>query len=57
MKRRVVTEEMKRQMKNLEEAGHSRKEIALILDVDAATVTRHLGAVRCYRGARIPQAA
>lgn len=52
MKRRFVTEELKRQMTELEAAGKSRKEIAEILDLDPATVTRHLGAVRPYRWLR-----
>lgn len=57
MKRRFVTDDMKREMRRLEAAGKSRKEIAQRLDLDAATVTRHLGPVRQYRGARFPRAA
>lgn len=57
MKRRFVTEEMKAKMRDLEACGKTRKEIARKLDLDAATVTRHLGAVRQYRGLRFPRAA
>lgn len=57
MKRRIVTEDMKQRMKELEAQGASRKEIAILLDLDAATVTRHLGPVRPYRGNRAAQAA
>lgn len=57
MKRRFVTEDMKRRMRELEAGGHSRKAIAQKLDLDAATVTRHLGPVRQYRGLRIGFAA
>ena len=57
MKRRIVTPDMKQRMKELEDKGASRKEIAILLDLDAATVTRHLGPVRAYRGARVQNAA
>lgn len=53
MKRRFVTDELKQQMTELEASGKSRKEIAEILDLDPATVTRHLGPVRQYRGLRL----
>jgi DNA-binding CsgD family transcriptional regulator len=54
MKRRFVTTEMVDEMKRMEAEGRSRKEIAEQMDLDAATVTRHLGAIRQYRGSRIP---
>lgn len=57
MKRRFVTAEMIERMKSLEAAGKTRAEIAQALDVDPATVTRYLGAVRQYRGVRMPSAA
>lgn len=57
MKRRFVTDEVKNKMRELEAAGKTRKEIAKELNLDAASVTRGLGAVRQYRGARIPKAA
>lgn len=53
MKRRLVTEDMKRKMRELELQGKSRAEIAEQLDIDPATVTRHLGPVRVYRNARL----
>lgn len=49
MKRRFVDEELRKEMKRLEDEGKSRAEIAKILDVAPSTVTRELGAVRCYR--------
>lgn len=57
MKRRFVTPEMVEQMKALEADGFTRKDIAERLDIDPATVTKHLGAVRQYRGLRFPQPA
>lgn len=57
MKRRFVTAEMVERMKAMEAAGKTRAEIALALDLDKATVTRHLGPVRQYRGLRMPRAA
>lgn len=57
MKRRFVTQELKNKMRELETQGCSRKEIAILLDLDAATVTRHLGPVRPYRGNRVQRAA
>lgn len=56
MKRRFVTEEMKAKMREMEAAGKPRKAIAEALDVEPPTVTRHLGAVRQYRGLRLPRA-
>lgn len=53
MKRRFVNEDMKSKMRELEAQGKSRAEIAEQLDVDPATVTRHLGPVRVYRNARL----
>jgi len=53
MKRRFVTPEMVEQMKRLETEGKSRREIADLLDVTPATVTRSLGAVRPYRSFRL----
>lgn len=53
MKRRFITPEMVQQMKQLEAEGKTRREIALALDVDPATITKHLGAVRQYRGLRM----
>lgn len=57
MRRRFVTSHMVERMKAMESAGKTRAEIALAMDLDKATVTRHLGAIRQYRGARMPQAA
>ena len=57
VKRRFVTDEMRSQMRELEKQGKSRKAIAEQLDLDAATVTRHLGPVRPYRGSRVPSGA
>jgi len=57
MKRRFVTVEMREQMRRLEAEGKTRKEIAEAMDLDAGTVTRHLGAVRQYRWTRRPSAA
>ena len=57
MKRRFVTPEMVEKMKAMEAAGKTRKEIALALGLEPPTVTRHLGAVRQYRGLRMPRAA
>ena len=45
------------EMKRREAAGETRKEIAHAMDLDPATVTKHLGAVRQYRGMRMPRAA
>jgi DNA-binding CsgD family transcriptional regulator len=53
VKRRYVTEAVIKLMRSLEAQGLSRKEIADRLDLDPATVTRHLGAVRQYRGLRM----
>jgi DNA-binding CsgD family transcriptional regulator len=47
---------MVEEMKRLEAEGLTRAEIAEKLDVDRATVTRYLGAVRQYRGARLQSA-
>ena len=57
MKRRLITEEIKTKMREMEAAGKTRKEIAEILDIEPPTVTRHLGAVRQYRGLRLPKVA
>ena len=54
MKRRFVDEALIAEMKRLERDGYTRREIAKALDVDPATVTKHLGAVRQYRGLRMP---
>ena len=48
MKRKIVDEEAKKKMKEMEEQGASRKEIAYALDLDPSTVTKHLGSVRPY---------
>ena len=56
MKRRFVTEQDKKRMRDFEAAGKSRKEIAELMDLDPATVTRHLGPVRPYRGLRFQTA-
>ena len=52
MKRRFVTEKIKNKMRELEQQGKLRAEIAELLNLDPATVTRHLGSVRSYRGMR-----
>lgn len=57
MKRRFVTKEMVATMKRMEADGKTRKEIAEALDVAQSTVTRSLGAVQQYRGARMQMAA
>lgn len=57
VKRRFVTQEMVERMRQLEAQGKTRAEIAEALDVDKGTVTRKLGAVRQYRGMRMPRAA
>lgn len=57
MRRRFVTPEMIAEMRRLEADGWSRKNIADRMDLDPATVTKHLGAVRQYRGMRMPRAA
>lgn len=54
MKRRYVTEDMKNEMRRLESEGMKRIKIAEALQVDQSTVTKALGAVRQYRGARMP---
>jgi DNA-binding CsgD family transcriptional regulator len=56
MKRRFVTHEMRLEMKRLEAQGKTRREIARVMDLDQATVTRHLGAIHPYRGARLSTA-
>lgn len=53
MKRRFVSEGVLKRMRQLEAEGLSRKEISDRLDLDPATVTRHLGAIRQYRGLRM----
>lgn len=49
MKRRIVDEEMKKKMKELEGLGYTRSEIADRLDLEPSTVTKHLGPVRPYK--------
>lgn len=55
VKRNLVTDEMKETMRELEAQGKTRKEIAQALGLEPPTITRHLGAVRQYRGARMPK--
>lgn len=55
MKRRFVTPEMVEKMKQYEALGWTRKQIADRMDLEPATVTKHLGAVRQYRGMRMPK--
>jgi hypothetical protein len=58
IKRRTnLTDEDVSKMRELEAAGKSRKEISMAMNVDPASVTRKLGAVRAYRGARAKIAA
>jgi ribosomal protein S13 len=57
-KRRTnLTDEDVNKMRELEAAGKSRKEISMEMNVDPASVTRKLGSVRAYRGARAKIAA
>jgi DNA-binding CsgD family transcriptional regulator len=57
MRRQFVTPEMVVEMKRREAEGMSRKEIADLMNLHPASVTKHLGAVRQYRGLRMPKAA
>lgn len=56
MKRRFVTDEMKKEMAALAANGKSRAEIAEILDVAPSTVTKALGPVRPYKYNRMQMA-
>lgn len=51
-RRRDVKAEEIEQMRAMEAEGKSRKEIGLCFRVSPSVVTRHLGAVRCYRDKR-----
>jgi Trp operon repressor len=53
VRRRFVTEALLKLMRELEADGLTRRQIAQQLNLDAATITRHLGSVRVYRGARL----
>lgn len=55
MSKKKITEEVIAQMRALEAEGKSRKEIADQFGVHPSAITRRLGAVRSYRGARLPQ--
>lgn len=57
MKRFIVRTTDVTRMKELEAQGKSRKQIADELNLHPSSVTRHLGAVRQYRGLRLPKAA
>ncbi len=55
--KKIVDEEMKKKMREMEADGKSRKQIADAFNLHQSTVTKALGAVRQYRGARMPVAA
>lgn len=56
-RRSNLTDEDVNRMRELEAQGKSRKEIGMEMNCDPASVTRKLGAVRQYRGARAKLAA
>lgn len=56
-RRKDISQEEVETMKRMEAEGKSRKAICLAIGCSPSVVTRHLGAVRQYRGARLPKAA
>lgn len=56
-RRSNLTDADEQQMREMEAAGKTRKQIAEVLQVDPASVTRRLGAVRPYRGSRVKDTA
>lgn len=56
-RRKDITPEEIEIMRKMEANGESRKAICLAIGCSPSVVTRHLGAVRQYKGMRLPKAA